>query len=149
MRRQEESIQAVPGYREANYPYIPIRIEAPVSVMVGDFEITDIDVHAQYGGRIVTEVPAGASFEIHLKYNIRNFSPGTLAAAYWSTCMTVWDVTRNRAVGYDAFGLHYGGGVLSAEDAVNVVMPATATTFRVKIFANQAANAGAPPESEW
>jgi hypothetical protein len=148
-RREDESVQAVPGYKEANYPYIPLAIEARVETIVGDFEITDVDIFALYGSSRVTAVPAGSRFEIHAKYKIQNGSPGALLGGYWTTCMTVWDVTRGKAVGYDIWGSHYGGGVLTAEDAVNVVMPASATTFRVKIFANQLWDAPVPPESTW
>ncbi len=148
-RREEESIRAVPGYKESNYPYIPLTIEAQVDAIVGDFEITNIDIFALSDSVRVTAVPAGKGFEIHAKYKIQNLNPGVLLTGYWSTCMTVWDVTRSKAVGYDAFGTHYGGSILTAEDAVNVVMPASATTFRVKIFAEQLANAGAPPQSSW
>lgn len=130
-----------------------IALEAPVGVRIGDFEITNIDVYAVYGGKRVTEVPAGASFEIHADYNIENFNPGALFAALWTTCMTVWDVTHNRSSdpppAYDSFGMHTGGGLKSAADAVNCYMPDEPTTYRVKFFANQQANAGAPPKTEW
>ena len=132
-------------YREA----IPVSLEAPVGVRIGDFEITNLRVYALYGAEEVTEVPEGAGFEIHAEYNIENFNPGLLLAAWWTTAMTVYDVTHTSPVGYDSFGEHSGGGLLTAHDAVNVVMPGEPTTFRVKISANQKAHAGAPPTAEW
>lgn len=128
---------------------IPLSFEGPVGVRIGDFEITNIVMYAVYGGEVVTEVPAGAGFEIHAEYNVENFNPGWGLAALWTTAMTVKDVTHNISVGYDSFGAHSGAGLLTAHDAVNVVMPSEATAFRVKIHANQAAYAGAPADSEW
>lgn len=127
----------------------PVGLEVVIGARIGDFEITNLVIYAWYGGQMVTEVPAGASFEIHAEYNIENLNPGWGLAALWTTAMTVWDVTHASPVGYDSFGGHSGGGLLTAHDAVNVVMPSEPTTFRVKISANQAAWAGAPPTSEW
>jgi len=128
---------------------VPLSFEAPVDVRIGDFEITNLRVYAVYGAKEVTEVPPGGEFEIHAEYNIENLNPGTGLAAAWTTTMTVWDVTHARAIGADSFGMHSGAGLLTAHDAVNVEMPSEPTTFRVKIFANQKANAGAPPTAEW
>ncbi|MBA7705421.1 hypothetical protein ES703_114250 [subsurface metagenome] len=124
-----------------------------IAARIGDFEVTNLEVYAWYGGEKVTKVPGGASFEIHAEYNIENFNPGLLLAALWTTTFTVWDVTHNKipegSVGYDSFGAHSGGGLLTAHDAVNCIMPNEPTSYRVKLFANQAAYAGAPPTTEW
>jgi len=123
-----------------------------VAQTVGDFTITNLVVYAVYGGSQVTQVPPGASFEVHADYNIRNATAGTLD--YWTTCMTVWDVTKSRpetsaGPGYDTYGQHRGSGTLSASDAINAYGPTASTNYRIRIFANQAANAGAPPTSQW
>ena len=132
---------------------IPVSFEGLVGARIGDFEITNLEIYAWYGGEKVTEVPAGASFEINAEYNIENFNPGLLLAALWTTTMTVWDVTHSRVSNplpaYRSFGAHSGGGLLAALDSVNCIMPDEPTTYRVKIHANQAAYAGAPPTSEW
>lgn len=126
---------------------------AIIAAKIGDFEITNLEVYAWYGGEKVTKVPGGASFEIHAEYNIENFNPGLLFAALWTTTFTVWDVTHgapsNPPPAYRSFGAHSGGGLLTAHDAVNCIMPDEPTTYRMKIFANQAAYAGAPPTTEW
>lgn len=124
----------------------PITFEVAVEQRVGDFEITNLSVYAVSNGDVVTEVPAGKSFEIHAEYSIRNYNPGW---TNWTTCMTVYDVTHAQPVGSDEYGNHFGGGPLSAHDAVNAVMPSEPTTFRVKISANQEAFAGCPPSAEW
>ncbi len=124
-----------------------------IAAKIGDFEITNLEVYAWYGGEKVTKVPGGASFEIHAEYNIENFNPGGGLAAMWTTTLTVWDVTHgapsNPLPAYDSFGSHSGGGLLTAHDAVNCFMPDEPTSYRVKLFANQAAWAGAPPTTEW
>lgn len=117
-----------------------------VAQTVGAFTITDLTVYAQYGGSQVTQVPPGASFEIHANYKISNSAAGL---TYWSTSMTVYNVTDSVAVGSDNFGQHYGTGVKTASDAINSTGPSKTTTYRIRIFANQAANAGAPPTSQW
>jgi len=127
---------------------VPVSFVYETEVTVGDFSVTNLDVYAQYGANRVTKVPAGANFEIHADYNVKNANPSTLTPL-WSTSMTVWNVTDNKAVGSDNYGNHSGGGVKDAHDAINAVMPAKATTYRVKIHCNQAANAGAPPQSAW
>jgi len=53
-----------------------------LKAVVGDFEITNREVYAWYGGKKVTKVPGGASFEIHAEYNIENFNPGGGLAAF-------------------------------------------------------------------
>lgn len=128
---------------------IPITIEARIAID-GDFQISDLDVFAVHGGEErVTDVPAGASFEIHAHYNLKNFNPGI---TYWTTCMTVWNATENKVSypppGYDTFGYHRGGEI-NGRDSVNCIMPDAPTHYIVTIFASQYANAGAPPESEW
>ena len=133
---------------------VPVSFKYETDVTVGDFSVTNLVVYAQYKGAKVTKVPAGAPFEIHATYNVQNANPSTLTPI-WSTSMTVWNVTDNKIAGQtldtssDNYGYHSGGGVKSASDAINAVMPAKATTFRVKIHCNQATNAGAPPTSAW
>lgn len=123
-----------------------VAFQVEIGAVVGDFEITNVDVYAVYGGSRVTQVPAGGNFEIHANYNIKNNAAGL---TWWSTSMTVYNVTAGVPVASDNFGQHSGGTVRSAADAINAVMPSVNTTFRVKIWANQAANAGAPPQSDW
>ncbi|MBA7499311.1 hypothetical protein ES704_02051 [subsurface metagenome] len=126
----------------------PVTFERVVAARVGDFDVTGLRVYAVHNNIEVTEVPAGASFEVHAEYTIRNYNPGL---TWWTTCMSVYDVTHNRPVGHDSFGAHIGGGPLSAHDAANIVggMPDEPTTFRVRIHANQKSHFGCPPESEW
>lgn len=124
----------------------PVRLEAVVAARIDDFDITNLRVYAIHENVEVTSIPAGASFEIHAEYRITNYRAGL---TYWTTCMSVFDVTHNSPIGGDSFGMHLGGGPLSAHDAVNVIMPDEPTTFRVKIHANQIAFGGCPPESEW
>jgi len=131
--------------REEEYP---VSFVYETGQRVGDFEISGLIVYAQYGGNKVTKVPAGAVFEIHADYYVRNYNPSILYPI-WSTSMTVWNVTDNKAVGSDNYGAHTGGGLKDAHDAINAVMPSKATTFRIKIHCNQATNAGAPPQSAW
>lgn len=127
---------------------LPISFEYEANAVVGDFEITNLVVYAQYQGNKVTEVPAGANFEIHADYNVKNNNPSTLFPL-WTTCMTVYNVTAGETVGSDTYGEHVGGGTKDAHDAINTTMPDVATTYRVKIFANQKQGAGAPPTSQW
>lgn len=133
---------------------VPVSFVYETDVTVGDFSVTNLVVYAQYGGVKVTKVPAGANFEIHANYTVQNANPSTLTPI-WSTSMTVWNETDNKIAGLtldtssDNYGYHTGGGAKSASDAINAVMPAKATIFRVKIHCNQATNAGAPPTSAW
>jgi hypothetical protein len=127
---------------------VPVAFEFVTDTVVGDFEITNLDVYAQYQGDRVDEVPEGAGFEIHADYLIKNNNPTTLFPL-WTTCMTVYNVTEGKREGYDTFGEHTGGGTKDAHDAINATGPSQATTYRVKIFANQKQGAGAPPNSQW
>lgn len=133
---------------EDNRIRVPVAFQYQVDAVVGDFEITNLDVWAQYLDARVTEVPAGASFEIHADYLIRNLNP-TLLFPLWTTCMTVYNVTAGKKERYDTHGEHTGGGTKDAHDAINATGPSVATTYRVKIFANQKQGAGAPPDSQW
>ena len=126
----------------------PVNFKFEVNVIVGDFEVINLDVWAQYKGDRVTKVPAGADFEIHADYQIENHDPSTFTPI-WSTSMTVYDETGGEAVDSDNYGAHYGGGLKNAHDAINAVMPDRPTTYRVKIICNQATNAGTPPLSLW
>ena len=110
-----------------------------------DFSISGLRVYALYGSQEDVPVPAGKGFEIHAEYTIINAQPGLTA---WTTCMTVWDVTHNKAVGSDPNWVHYGAGGL-AKDAVNVVMPADGAKYRVKIWATQSSTTTSPPQSSW
>ncbi|MBU0778166.1 hypothetical protein KKF82_07900 [Patescibacteria group bacterium] len=127
----------------------PIKFERVVAARVDDFEVTGLRIYAVVDGDEVTEVPGGANFEIQARYEIRNYAAGI---TWWTSCMTAYDVTHDRPVepkGYDATGTHLGGGPDAQVDAINATMPDGPTTFRVKIHANQKANAGAPPEEDW
>ena len=126
----------------------PVRFIFETDVQVGDFEVTGLDVYAQYQADRVTKVPAGANFEIHANYTIENHNPSTLTPI-WSTSMTVYDETGNEPVGSDNYGYHTGGGAKSGRDAINLVMPDRPTTFRVRIICNQKTNAGTPALSLW
>lgn len=117
-----------------------------VGQTVGDFTLSGLTVYAQYGGAKVTQVPVGASFEIHADYQIQNVAAGL---TFWTTCMTVWNVTDNVAVEADTAGQHLGSNLRSEADAINATGPSKATTYRIRIWANQAANAGAPDKSQW
>lgn len=116
-----------------------------IPLVVGDFEITNLVVFAEYKGKRVTQVPLGANFEIHAEYNIVNYMAGF---TWWTTCMTVFNVTDKLPVDADTYGIRLGAKA-SGKDAINLVMPARTTMFRVIIWANQEAFAGAPPESQW
>jgi len=113
-------------------------------MIVGDFEITNVDVYAQYGGQRVTSVPVGGSFEIHADYMIKNLNP-SFWSQFWSTAMTVYEPVSG-LIDADLFGDHYGGAWEDAHDAVNVVMTPESVNFFVQIFANQQHGAGRPPD---
>lgn len=115
-------------------------------MIVGDFEITGVDVYAQYGGQRVTSVPPGASFEIHVDYMIKNSRAGLTG---WSTAMTVYSNSQLENVGVDMFGDHYGSGLNDAHDAINAVKPDGTTYYLVQIFASQLLGAGTPPDYMW
>lgn len=125
-----------------------VTLKYVADVQVGDFEVTGMDLYAQYGADRVIKVPAGANFEIHANYTIENHNPSTFTPI-WSSSMTVYDETGGEPVDCDNFGYHYGGGAKSGRDAINLVMPDRPTTFRVKIICNQATNAGTPPANLW
>ena len=127
--------------------FIPLRIVSDIRAEIGGFIIKDPTMYAWYRGEAVTEVPAGASFEIHCEYTIQNTQAGF--SVLWSTCMTVYDVTHSKPIGSDIFNMHSGGGVKSAHDAVNVKMPDEPTTFRVKIFGYNEQISTPPPVTEW
>ncbi len=134
MRRDEEEVGQ-------------ISIISSINIIVGDFEITDVDIYAQLGNQRVTEIPIGEQFEIHADYFITNKKSGL--AFTWSTSMTVWDLRGEKPIGSDNFGLHPGGGRKDAHDAINLIMEHEMALYRVKIWANQAQGAGAPPENSW
>lgn len=135
--------------REDDMSHIKLELSQSIS-QAGGFETRNIKLYALYGGVPVTEIPVGQSFEVHLEYEIINPNGG---ATWWSTSFTVWDVTHNKvpqgSVGYDNFGQHLGTSWKVAHDAINAVMEANNTSYRVKLWANQIANAGNPPTSEW
>jgi len=125
-----------------------VRFTFETNVTVGDFEVTNLDVWAQYKSERVTKVPAGANFEIHADYVVENHNPSILTPI-WSSSMTVYDETGGIQVGSDNYGYHTGGGAKTAHDAINAVMPNRNTTYRVKIMCNQKTNAGTPPSNLW
>lgn len=135
------------GRREEGLGLKEIELIAPqIGVLVDGFEIKEVALWAQYGGRHVTEVPAGSTFEIHIAYDIRNTLAGI---TYWSISMTVYNVTDAVAVNNKNRGNVLGSYWRRYDDAVNVKMPSHNTSFQVKIFCNQAAFAGTPPEEMW
>jgi len=133
--------------RQEDGPMQKISLQSGIGGTIGDFYIDNVEVYAWYQNRKVTEVPAGQSFEIHAEYDIANLNAGL---TLWSTCMTIYNVTKGESVGSDLYRNHSGKGLLTAHDAVNVRMPDEATTFRVKLFANQGSlGVDPPPEREW
>jgi len=145
-RRREEELIASGRLQER--PMGHISLEADISAIVGDFEIKDVDLYAVYGAERATDIPLGASFEIHADYMIVNRAAGFLDL--WSTSMTVRDSLGNY-IGSDDFGDHRGGSWLDAHDAINAVFPADrlGMAYTVKIFANQEHGAGSPPQDIW
>lgn len=132
-----------------------ISIEAAIGQVVGDFEIANVNVYAVYGAERVVDIPIGASFEIHAEYWIINYAT-TLLDPLYSTSMTVWDLRAEKAGAgvspySDNFGDHIGYPVawLNAHDALNAIMEHEQAMYRVKIWANHAHGAGAPPEERW
>jgi hypothetical protein len=139
-RQQEGPAQAGP----------PQKIQPKITLKIatnGAFEIRNARAFFQQGGQEVTELQPDQDFEIHCDYEIRNSQGG---ATWWSTAMTVFNVTDNVAEGVDEYGQHLGSSWKSAADAININNGISKNVnYRVSIFANQAANAGSPPTSEW
>jgi hypothetical protein len=81
-------------------------------------------------------------------FQIGNKSPSSVGdpLGVWRVCVTVYDETHSKAVGY-AQGDAQGGGT-DATKQVNVGKITEPTVFRVKLWANQAL-ASPPASSYW
>jgi len=121
---------------------------------VGDFEARNVDIWAEIGSTRVTEVLAGEAFEVHADFELKNYAPGSWT--FWSCCLTVYNDTENEPVNYWSYGEFKANDTWQKpwwpanRPGVNVnsgiLVP---TKFLIKIFCNQKAYAGHPPESEW
>lgn len=94
------------------------------------------------------EVDPGVSHTVGAKYKVRNV--GASIFQWWTCCLTVYDVTNGRAIGY-AFDTGVGGVTDWKERHINVGYIQADTTFRVRVWANQEYGdpLAPPPESEW
>ncbi|TET41948.1 MAG: hypothetical protein E3J60_03460 [Dehalococcoidia bacterium] len=94
------------------------------------------------------EVDALKTSEIEVVYQIANADPRSWGdpIGVWRSCLTVFDVTNNRAIDSD---LEDDSGYGCTDKAgVKVGQINKPTKFRLKIWANQAL-ASAPPKSYW
>lgn len=111
-----------------------------------DFSLSGLVVTAVHGSnRDAKEIPPGASFEIQARGLVINTAPGITT---WSISMTVFDITHNKAIGHKNDSIALGGRDNFAL-ALNVLMPASATRYRVKIFATQTTTSQSPDKSRW
>lgn len=113
---------------------------------MSDFTISGLSVKAQCGSNTdAHECPTGQSFEIHATGTVVNTNPGLTD---WTTCMTVYDITHGKAIGFKNDSLGHGTSDKFSL-AINLVMPATDTRYRVKIFATQHKTLTSPDQSRW
>jgi len=113
---------------------------------MGDFSVSGLKVTAVYGSNTdAKEIPPGKSFEIQARGKVINLKPGITT---WTICMTIYDITQGKAVSYKNDSAAYGSSDNFAL-ACNMVMPANAVRYRVKIFATQHTTSTSPDKSRW
>jgi hypothetical protein len=100
--------------------------------------------HRLYQGDAVEVDPATAQ-TLNCDSRILNAEPGF--SLLWSICTTIYDVTHNRAVGSKVDNAD--GGLGQANPTISVGKITTPTQFRVRVWANQAFQAAAPPAADW
>lgn len=136
---------------------------AGISQVGGSFEVRGVEIYAFWNNMVITEIEEGKEFKLVLECEVRNLDAG---ATWWSTSVTAWDTTHNLRVNSVNYGEHLGSdwmhlmltpvpppttGINSriGGDLGGVFRPAEDTSYRLKLFVNQIAHAGNPPETEW
>jgi hypothetical protein len=90
-----------------------------------------------------------SQYEMQLGHNVANADPRSLGDPFgvWSTCMTIEDLTNQRAIGSRTAKADGGAG--GGNPVLNIGRITATRTFRVKLWANQNDNAVPPPQSSW
>jgi len=97
------------------------------------------------------DVDPTKSHVVGLRHTVYNADPRSLGdpIGVWRTCTTVYNETDMQPVspGYDTE--QADGGVGGGLSEINVGKISKPTTFRIKLWANQAQFASPPPSSSW
>ncbi len=153
-KREEESVQSVPGYEEADYPYIHLKMKGvTITGNISAFTQAAImwikTLHGSTWQNIfdgtnktAAVIPVGVSWELHVNVSSTNITGGYVVGVSYRIGTQAAFLSDRKVI---------GGSYWEKEFAFNMgAMPAAGVAFdHIKFWISDFYTTSQPPQADW